>query len=303
MIAKGNEPMGLRANPSQRQRRLGEELRKLREASGLSATEAGSHAGLGRAHMSHIETGRTAIPEDKLCTLLTLYGCTSHPYREALIEMNRATGRGWWADFKQSHSVHARDLAELESAAVAQRQFQWLYMPGLLQSAEYTRALIQSGEDQASAERVDKYIEFRLRRQRVLADGSASYHAVIHETAMHMRFVPREVMRDQLLHLVDVAQLPNVTVQLLPFQATLSAALPGIPFIVFQAVVPELNTVYVEHPVSSSFLTHEAHLAQYTQAFERLASAALPPITLPTERKSYAEQDSFGLIQHLLYAL
>ncbi|EME96557.1 helix-turn-helix domain-containing protein [Streptomyces mobaraensis NBRC 13819 = DSM 40847] len=295
--------MGLRANPSQRQRRLGEELRKLREASGLSATEAGSHAGLGRAHMSHIETGRTAIPEDKLCTLLTLYGCTSDPYREALVEMNRATGRGWWSEFKQSHSVHARDLAEMESTSVSCRSFQWLYVPGLLQTPDYAQGLIEGVEQDTDPTLLQKYVEFRLRRQDAVRSGLLRFHAVIHETALHMRFAPAEVMRDQLIHLAEMAQLPNVTVQLLPFHAALSPAFPGTPFIILQAGVPELSTVCVEHPVTSSFLTQESHLAQYTQAFDRLASTALPPVTLTLERKSYAERDSFGLIQHLLYAL
>lgn len=293
--------MGLRVNPSQRQRRLGEELRKLREASGLSATEAGAYAGLGRAHMSHIETGRTAIPEEKLRVLAKAYGCKSHPLIEGLCDMSRATGRGWWSAYKDSHDARALDLAELEAGAAAHRSFQWMYVPGLLQTADYMRCLFEGGQpDRPDA--IATYAEFRQRRQQVLADGQP-LHVVIHEAALLMKFVPDDVMRRQIEHLVKVAELPHVRIQLLPFKADINSATPGTPFTILDSQVPELSTVYVEHPVSSAFLGDREHLDQYHSAFEYLSAAALPPIALRGERESHTKKDSLQLIQHLLYTL
>lgn len=275
----------------------------MREASGLSATDAGAHVGLGRAHMSHIETGRTAIPEEKLRALAGVYGCTSHPLVDGLCEMSRATGRGWWSAYKETHDARAFDLAELEAGAAAHRSFQWMYVPGLLQTPDYMRCLFE-GSQPNSPEVVDSAVEFRQRRQRVLVDGSQHFHAVIHEAALLMQFVSADVMRGQIEHLVKMAELPQVRIQLLPFQAAVNAAAtPGAPFGILDGRVPELSTVYVEHPVSSVFLGDREHLAQYNAAFEHLSAVALSPIALRAGRECYTKRDSLQLIQHLLYVL
>ncbi|GAA0990468.1 transcriptional regulator WhiJ [Streptomyces rhizosphaericus] len=297
--------MGLRANPTQRQRRLGSELRRLRNERGLSAAEAGAFAGLGSPHLGHIEAGRTAIPEVKLRALLAGYGCQDESFADALVAMSESKGKGWWSDYRKSPLPQsAHDLAELEATSVAHRSFQWMYVPGLLQTPEYARALTTGGEPEADRSVLDTYVEFRLKRQEVLAGESPpTFHAVIHEAAFHMQFVENGVMRRQIEHLVEVARLPHVHIQLLPFKAALSPATPAAAFILFEAEAPELNTVYVEHPVSSAFLGEQAHLAQYGTAFERLTMAALPPIDPGPERESYMRSDSLRLVQHLLYTL
>ncbi|GAA2353182.1 helix-turn-helix transcriptional regulator [Streptomyces cuspidosporus] len=297
--------MGLRANPTQRQRRLGLELRRLRNECGLSAAEAGAFAGLGSPHLGHIEAGRTAIPEAKLRALLTAYGCQDETLVEGLVAMSGSTGKGWWSDYRQSPLKDSiRDLAELESTAVAHRSFQWMYVPGLLQTPEYVRALIAGGEVDATPGELDTYVEFRLKRQEVLTgDPPPVFHAVIHEAAFHMQFVDTEIMRGQIEHLVEMARLPNIHIQLLPFRTSLSPATPATPFVLLEAEAPELNTVYVQHPVSSAFLEDQAHLTQYGTAFERLSAAALPPIDPVPEQESYKRSDSLRLVQHLLYTL
>lgn len=296
--------MGLRSNPSQRQRRLGEELRKLREASGLSATEAGAHARLGRAHMSHIETGRTAIPEEKLRALARVYGCASEPYVDALAAMGRANGRGWWSGYKDVLGARALDLAELESTATAQYTFEWLYVPGLLQTEDYMRALFQGWHRDAADAVVDTFVEFRRRRQDAVINNAASrIHAIVHEAALHMRFVNPTIMRHQIEHLITVSQLANVQVQILPFNATTSTEASGTPFVIFDSVVPELRTIYVEHPVSAVFLGDLTHIAQYSATFESVSAAALSPIAPCPEHASYAKTESLALLQHLLYTL
>lgn len=296
--------MGLRANPTQRQRRLGAELRRLRESSGMSAAEAGSFAGLGQAHMSHIETGRTAIPEAKLRALTTAYGCMDEPLVDALVAMGQATGKGWWLDFRESLDASAIDLAELEATASAHRTFQWVYVPGLLQTPEYMYALMRAGEPDASPAELDRGVEFRQRRQAVLVgDSPPIYHAVIHEAALHMQFVGAEVMRRQIEHLVEMARHPHVRIQILPFAAPAYPARFGTPFVFFESSVPALGTVYVEHPVSSPFLADQEHLTQFAEALDRLSTVALPPLEPQPESKFSAKKDSLGLVQHLLYIL
>lgn len=151
---------------------------------------------------------------------------------------------------------------------------------------------------------LDTYVEFRLKRQEVLAGESPpTFHAVIHEAAFHMQFVENSVMRRQIEHLVTMAELPHVRIQLLPFKSDVNSTTPGAPFSILDSRVPDLSTVYVEHPVSSVFLGDREHLTQYNSAFEHLSAVALPPIALQGERKCYTERDSLQLIQHLLYTL
>ncbi|WP_171171134.1 helix-turn-helix transcriptional regulator [Streptomyces sp. I05A-00742] len=295
--------MGLRANPTQRQRRLGIELRRLRLSAGLSVGEAAAAAGLGPPHLGHIEAARTAIPEVKLRALTDAYGCGSEPLVDALATMSRATGRGWWSDYKRHMDAQALDLAELESTSVSCRSFQWLYVPGLLQTPEYVRALIESGGPNTDPTLRDKYIEFRLRRQHAVLSGTLRFHAVIHETALRMQFVPPDVMRDQIEHLVRMARLPHVRIQLLPFKNDVRPPIFSTPFLVFEAAVPELGTVYVEQPVTSPFLNEQQHLGGFAELFDDLQKLALPTIAPRSECEFPSRRDSLSLIQHLLYTL
>jgi transcriptional regulator with XRE-family HTH domain len=279
---------------------LGIELRKLREAAGLSAFEGGAYAGLGRAHMSHIETGRTGIQEEKLRALLRGYGGVSESLVDELIEMAHSKGRGWWTQFNDAVNASACDLAELEAAAVAHRSFQWVYIPGLLQTPAYTRALFESGEPGTPAARIQRGVEFRSRRQRIIQDESPpQIHAVIHEAAFHMHFVPREVMREQLEHLVALSRLPHIKIQLLPFRAPSYPATSTSPFVIFDARSPELRTLYVEHPVTSSFVDDPAQIAQFTTGFEQLSRVALSPLNTSDDDS----HSSMRLFQHLRYVL
>jgi transcriptional regulator with XRE-family HTH domain len=291
--------MGLRTNPTQRHRRLGVELRKLREAAGLSATEAGMYAGLGRAHMSHIETGRAGIAEEKLRALLQAYGVASELLVGELVDL-ASREDGWWTRHKDVVDSRACDLAALEAVAQVHRSFQWVYVPGLLQTSAYMLALFKSGEPAASPERIARYVDFRQLRQHVLTGGSQPrFRAVIHEAAFHMHFVPRDVMREQLAHLLKLSQLPHVSIQLLPFRAPSYPATSTAPFVIFDRAVPELRTVYVEHPVTSSFLDEAGQMIQFTTGFEQLSDAALAPLDLDDD----GPQSSLRLVQHLRYVL
>ncbi|GAB2583540.1 helix-turn-helix transcriptional regulator [Streptomyces capparidis] len=301
--------MGLRANPTQRQRRLGAELRRLREVSGLSATEAGAFAGLGRAHMSHIEMGRTAIPEEKLRALCRAYGCRNAALVEALVEMGRATGRGWWSQYRDLFDDAIRDVAELESGTRRIRCFQTLLVPGLLQTPAYMRAVFRGVQRQAVPDLVDAYAEFRRRRQEVLFPGGGAgegppvFHAVIHEAAFHMRFASADVVREQIAHLLEVSRLPHLRIQVLPFRADSFPIGFCAPFVLFEGPVPELDTVFLEHPAPSRFVGDPVRLTQYTHAFASLAATALPAVDPEAAAQFHDGGDSAGFLRHLLYAL
>lgn len=295
--------MGLRANPTQRQRRIGEELRKLREKSGMTAPAAGARVGLGRAHMSHIEAGRTAIPEGKLRALLRTYRCTSDALVEELVAMARATGRGWWSDYKRLLGLRACDLAELEATAVAHRSFDWLYVPGLLQTPAYMRSLFER-EPHGSPADIDRYVEFRMRRQQILTrEPPPEVHAVIHEAAFHMHFVERHIMREQIEHLIALAHWPHMRIQLLPFKAPACPPSPGTPFVICDSAAPELRTVHVEGPVTASFLGDEEQIDRFLTAFDRLSRVALGPLDRSETSTSRFQHQSIGLAHHLLYIL
>jgi hypothetical protein len=254
--------------------------------------------------MSHIETGRTAIPEAKLRALAAAYGCKDKPLIDALVTMGRATGKGWWMEYRDVLQQSALDLAELEATATVHRTFQWIYVHGLLQTPEYMRALFEAADPEAPSEVVDTFIEFRVRRQKILTrDAPLTFYAVIHEAALHMQFVGADVMRRQIRHLVEMARLPNVRIQILPFKAQLYPARFGTPFVIFESPVPELSTVYVEHPITSRFLGDQKHLAQFTEAFDKLSTVALPALEPAADSKGLGGKDSLSLVQHLLYIL
>lgn len=297
--------MGLRSNPSQRQRRLGVELRRMREECGLTATKAGAEVGLSAAHLNHIEAGRTAIPAHKIRALAGVCGCKNEQLVDALVAMSQSNGRGWWSEYQHPpHNDAARDLAELESMSVRHRSFQWVQVPGLLQTSEYMRSLFAVGESEASEETRERFVEFRMRRQRLLTDPRPpEFHAVIHEAALRMEYVGREVMRRQIEYIIEVSRLPNVHIQILPFRAEAYPPCFSCPFVSYDAGVSELSTAYVEHPTSTPFVIDQPSLAQFSEAFTKLSSVALPPIEHDAGGSIPARRDSLGLIHRLLYDL
>ncbi|MDB1090224.1 DUF5753 domain-containing protein [Streptomyces sp. ACA25] len=214
--------------------------------------------------------------------------------------MTNATGKGWWTAYLSLLGDRARDLAELEATTTAFRSFQWLYVPGLLQTPDYMRALFSTWSHETPPDIIDQYVDFRLQRQQVLSrEPLPNLHAVIHEAAFHMHFVDRKIMRDQLAHLEEVSHLPNVNIQLLPFKVERHPATPGAPFTIYDAAAPELRTVYVEQPITPLFLGDPEPVGQFTSDFARMSSVSLAPLR---SQESH-EGSSLGLLQYLRYVL
>ncbi len=293
--------MGLRTTITERQRRLGYELKQLREQAGFSAGEVAERIGMGRAQLSQIETAKTTILTERLRELCHLYGCKDKTYVEALVAMSEANGKGWWTAHKKPMEQGPLNLAELEAGAVTLRLHQTLLIPGLFQTADYARALFTSPD--LGFENIEDTLKFRMERQHVLTrENPPSVHAVIHESALHMRFGGTEVLRDQLLRLVELARLPHVTVQIYPFTSRPHAALTG-NFVHAIPAVPALGTVVLEYPSGFRYLGDRDGLTQYSALFERLAEHALAPIDVSLAPEAHSVKDSLALIQHVLYTL
>ncbi|MET8135756.1 MULTISPECIES: helix-turn-helix transcriptional regulator [unclassified Streptomyces] len=293
--------MAPRSNPSERQRRLGAELRKLRVHAGLSGERAAAILDADRARISNIETGRIDVSRNRLHKVLQEYGCPAGPYFDALMAMAQENGKGWWDEFNDIIGPAARDLAELESLSTVLRTHEPLVIPGMLQTEEYARAVLEATE--RDRRRAHRYAEFRLARQRVLTGGSpVTYRAVVHEAALHAQVGGAAVMRRQLLRLMEISRLPNVAVQVYPFEAGIYAAHTQ-SFVLYGSSAPELDTVYLEHPTNSLFLRDANHLDEYTKMFERLSELALAPVDPESAPESHASRDSLSLIQHVMYAL
>ncbi|MFJ9692841.1 helix-turn-helix domain-containing protein [Kitasatospora sp. NPDC101183] len=287
---------------SQRQRRFGEELQRLRTAAGLSAPEAGALVGMKGPAVSHTEAGRITLNSERLEIWLDAYGCTDPSFRVKFADMGRSNGKGWWSDFADRVHPLLLDLAEADHSAASIDNFETFYVPGLLQVPAYIEAIYaDAGQDRkldAAAE-----IEFRKRRQRILTDlPRREFRFVIHETALRMRFAGDVAMREQLVHLLEISELPNVSIQVLPFTITQKPPSTG-PFVLFDPGAPELSTVVVDHPSHTEYLGDQQSIQTYRRTFNQLTELALPPVDTNQSLTTLSSRDSWGLIRHLLYLL
>ncbi|MEU7040308.1 helix-turn-helix transcriptional regulator [Streptomyces varsoviensis] len=293
--------MGLRANPTYRQRRFGAEVRKLRERAGLNVGESADVMGMHQSHISNVETGRTSLSEDRLRALAAAAGEVREEFVRALVEMARASGKGWWSAYRHDLPAPHLDFAELEASVERLDAYEPLFIPGLLQTREYAAAIHRDGYGQGSPAWQDIAVDFRMRRQKVLTEeGAPKLHVITHEAALRPSLGDREVMRDQLLKLIEVSRCPNVTVQVLPFDGPVPY---GTAFTLAEPSLPDLGTVIVPQVDGSLYLGDADSLAQYNETFARLKRLALPAVDAAMAPEAQVRKDSLGLIQRLLYPL
>ncbi|MFJ6621017.1 helix-turn-helix domain-containing protein [Kitasatospora sp. NPDC091335] len=291
-IREEGMPMAFGSGISERQRRLGEELRRTRDAAGRSAVEIGQAIGVKGPAVSHIESGRMGLNLPRLNIWLDRCDITDPDYRAGLAAMSESSGKGWWTEFKTHVTRSSLDLAEAEARATGLDNYESLLIPGLLQTKAYSEVIQGYTE---------KKVEFRHERHKVLAGKNAPpYRAVIHEAALHMMYGGATVMWDQLNHLIEMSKLPNVTIQILPFDCTTFAS-NDTPFLLIRGAHTRLGTVLLEHPHGSNFLGDPEVVTTFDRKFDRLRGLALPPLSAATSASSPADRDSLGLIQHIRY--
>ncbi|MFF1375740.1 helix-turn-helix domain-containing protein [Streptomyces sp. NPDC058308] len=265
------------SSPTLRQRRLGAELRKLRERAGLTATQAAARLGVNQARVSMIETGRTPISADRVRATARAYDCSDLPLVDALAAMTGRRTRGWWDDYREHLPVGLIDLAELEHHASALRVALVVHIPALLQTTAHARALFNEAVPPLRQHEIEHRVTHRIKRQAILhREAPPPYQAVIHESALHMGYGGAATVRGQLHHILEMSELEHVTVRVLPFGR---GSFPGTgqPIDYLSGPVPQLDTVQLDAHHGCEFLDAEAQLEKYRFVIARMEENALGP--------------------------
>ncbi|MFI5804885.1 helix-turn-helix domain-containing protein [Streptomyces sp. NPDC051561] len=270
----------MRHGPAVRRRKLGEELRRLRDRAGLTSPEAARLVGWHQSKVSRIETGRSGARPQDVALLLEVYGVREPQLRqllEALAENCGESGSRWWHAYRGLLPPQYRDFISLESQACAARTLETTVMPGLLQTPEYARAVTRVMLPALSEQKLDTLVEVRLARQEVLrADSPLALSVVLDEAVLRRAVGGERVMKEQLRHLLEMADLPHIRLQVLPLGAGAHAGLTGA-FVIFSFPnIADLDVVVIDHLASSLYLERKEDLTEYTAAFQRIQAQALP---------------------------
>lgn len=264
--------------PAVRRRRLGEELRRLRDLAGLTSGEAAGLAGWHQSKVSRIETGRSAVSAQDVTLLLDVYGVRDRALRDLLATLaGRGSSRGWWHDFRDVLPVEYRDFISLETGATRARSLENSVVPGLLQTPQYARALTRDVMPHLDERAVTALVDVRTARQAVLSqDPPLELWAVLDEAVLRRGVGGSEVMDDQLRRLQEAAELPHVHLQVLPFSAGGHMGVTN-SFVIFSFPrIADLDVVVVDHLTSSLYVDRNEDVAAYTAAFTRSRARALP---------------------------
>jgi transcriptional regulator with XRE-family HTH domain len=269
---------GRRQTPTVRLRRLAAELRSLRAASELTRDEVVERTGINAATMYRIEHARVRPQTRTLRTLLDLYGVEKEQQAELVELLRDARERGWLHAYQSELPEHYTTYIGFEGEAESVWNYESLFVPGLLQTEDYARAVIRGGLPNASTNEVERRVEVRLERQAVLGnDNPLNLWGIVDEAAIRRRVGSADVMRTQLKHLLDASELPNITFQVIPFDVGAHAGMPG-SFIALQfaeAAIPDV--IYIDSMAGELFLEEESDVRRYRLIFEHLRAVAISP--------------------------
>ncbi|MFJ9658752.1 helix-turn-helix domain-containing protein [Streptomyces griseoflavus] len=269
--------MVLRAEPTGRQLRLAAELRRLREAAGLSAREAAALLGVSAPQISQIETGLAGLSEKRLRRLAAHYVCDDEEFVDALVAMATDRTRGWWEEYRGLLPTPFLDLAELEHHATLLREVQFLYIPGPLQTEDYARAVFAYRAPELPHEELEARVRHRMQRRIVLERASPTpYEVVVHEAALRIMVNDRTASRAQLAHLLDVSAAEHVTIRVIPFDLEGFAG-AGSAMTYAGGPVPKLDTVVRDGPHGAAFIDSDAQLAAFRALFHKVEAVSLAP--------------------------
>jgi transcriptional regulator with XRE-family HTH domain len=265
------------AGPSVQRLVLGGHLRKLREDANVTTEQAAAAIRGSHSKISRMEHGRVGFKERDIADLLTLYGITSAERREVLLKLAQGANEpGWWQGYADILPNWLEPYFGLEAAATFIRMYELQIVPGLLQTEGYARAIIRLGTSENEDE-VARRAEVRLSRQEILGrDSPPRLWAVIDEGALRRPIGGEAVMREQLRHLIDMAEHPAVTLQILPFQVGAHPAMGG-PFTIMRFSEPDLrDVVYIEQLTSALYLDKPTEVDSYLEVMEQLCLRAEP---------------------------
>ncbi len=259
---------------------LGNQLRRLREARGITPDEAGYEIRGSRSKISRIEHGRVGLKERDIEDLLTLYGVIDEQFRTGMLALtHQANSPGWWAKYGDILPEWFEPYLGLETAASLIRAFELQFVHGLFQTEDYARGVTTLGYGPAPAGEIERRVSLRMRRQEVLtAADPPRVWFVIDEAALRRPIGGRQVMRAQLKHLLEAAALPHVTLQVVPFRRGGHAAAGG-SFTVLRFAAPDLpDIVYLEHLTSALYLDERRDVDHYMEVMNRLSAEAHTPV-------------------------
>ncbi len=261
-------------SPTVRRRELGALLRKLRLENGLTVEQAAERLLFSMSKLSRIETGHGLATLRDVRDLCDLYGVTDEAARDRMMTLAaESKQQAWW----QSYDLSYETYAGLEADALAISAFMSSAVHGLLQTADYARAGHESAMPRLSPDQIEMQIEAKLTRQRILTRGNPPRFAVVlDEAALRRMAGGRQVMAAQLAKILDMSALPNVTVQVLPFELGSHPALES-NFTILDLPDPAPDLVYVEGLIGSTYLQRADDLERYYGIFRKLQSMALNP--------------------------
>ncbi|MGP3923952.1 helix-turn-helix domain-containing protein [Streptomyces sp. 8N616] len=258
---------------------LGSQLRRLREARGVTREAAGYSIRASESKISRMELGRVSFKARDVEDLLTLYGVTDEAERDALLSLVReANVAGWWHSYGDVLPGWFQTYVGLEGAASLIRSYEVQFVHGLLQTEDYVHAVVVRGQPDASASEVERRVALRLERQKLLvAERAPDFHVVLDEAALHRPYGDGTVMRGQLRHLIEISERPNVTLQIMPFRFGGHAGESGA-FTLLRFPESDLpDVVYLEQLSSALYLDKREDVSQYEQAMHRLHEDSLSP--------------------------
>ncbi|MFG2119182.1 helix-turn-helix domain-containing protein [Streptomyces sp. NPDC048710] len=261
-----------RREPTARQMRLATELRRLREAAGLNSRQAAALLGVGPAQITHIESALAGVSEQRLRRLASHYACTDEEFIDALVAMATDRTRGWWEEYRGLLPTSFLDLSELEHHARFQRNVAILYVPGLLQTEDYARAVFSSRLPELTRDELELRIQHRKARQEL----NIPYEAVIHEAALRIRVSDRATSRAQLARLLELSEADHITLRVIPFDLD-GFAVASSTMRYVGGPLPKLDTVVRDAPHGSVLIDSEAQLKTYRTRFRRVEAVSLEP--------------------------
>lgn len=268
--------MGTRSSPTERQKRLGAEMRKMRLAAGATTEYASGLLGIDRTRLSNMESGIRPFSAERVRKLACNYSCSDNSYVDALVAMAESRERGWWEQYRGTLPTGLLDIAELEWHATRVRTAQVMHVPGLLQSEEYARAVFAAVLPRLSRLEVELRVAHRMERQQVFRRAEPlPYVAYVHEAALRMPYGGAEVTRKQLGILAAESERDSIEVRVVPNGA---GDFPGAGHALLYAegAVPQLDTVQLDSAHGPEFTGAEAQLTKYRAHLDWMDSAALP---------------------------
>ncbi|MDJ0342301.1 helix-turn-helix transcriptional regulator [Streptomyces sp. H10-C2] len=267
--------MAANVNPTVRRRRLGSELRKLRETKGMTAEEVAARLLVSQSKISRLENGRRSISQRDVRDLCGVYGVEDQRIVDSLMHMAKESRQqGWWHAFGDvPYSVYIG----LETEAESLRVYDSLVVPGLLQTRNYAEAVIEGTLPEATPEQVDKRIDIRLRRQERITDPASPlrFWVVMDESALRRVVGSKDVMREQLEYLVQMGSQAHVTVQVLPYEAGAHPGMSGNFAILEFPDATDSSVVYIEGVTSDLYLEKPVDVHGYSVMYEHLRAQAL----------------------------